>query len=222
MPAISGDTGVDDTGVGDAAVDNTGVGDTGVDDTAAGDTRLCRNDVADDTIDDIATRIMHFCEERHIGIVAAESLTGGLLADAFVRVPGASAVFLGSVVTYDIRAKATILGVDRELLRLHGAVTPEVARQMTTGAEALYSGAADGRSLVALSTTGVAGPGPDGIHPQGEVYIAIAVPDDASSRSSLIQTGVHVRHLQLEGDRQRIRESTVRAVLTSAAELLGV
>ena len=178
------------------------------------------NGASTDT-DEVASRILRFCDERHFAIAAAESLTGGLLADAFVRVPGASSVFLGSVVTYDIRAKATILGVDRELLSTQGAVNPEVARQMCLGAGALYAGAAQGRPLVTLSTTGVAGPGPDGTHPQGEVYIAVAVPDNAPASPSSNRPGVHVRHLQLDGSRQQIRESTVLAVLELVARLLG-
>ena len=80
--------------------------------------------------DELAAAVLAYCETNHFKIAAAESLTGGLLADAFVRVPGASKVFLGSAVTYDIRAKASILGVDAELLRSEGAVHPEVARQM--------------------------------------------------------------------------------------------
>ena len=72
--------------------------------------------------DELAAAVLAYCETNRFKIAAAESLTGGLLADAFVRVPGASKVFLGSAVTYDIRAKASILGVDAELLRREGAV----------------------------------------------------------------------------------------------------
>ena len=88
--------------------------------------------------DELAAAVLAYCETNRFKIAAAESLTGGLLADAFVRVPGASKVFLGSAVTYDIRAKASILGVDAELLRSEGAVHPEVARQMAAGTARLY------------------------------------------------------------------------------------
>lgn len=112
--------------------------------------------------DELAAAVLAYCETNRFKIAAAESLTGGLLADAFVRVPGASKVFLGSAVTYDIRAKASILGVDAELLRREGAVHPEVARQMAFGTARLYRQREDGDCVVGLSTTGVAGPGPDG------------------------------------------------------------
>ena len=89
--------------------------------------------------DELAAAVLAYCEERHFKIAAAESLTGGLLADAFVRIPGASKGFLGSVVTYDIRAKSSILGVDADLLAREGAVHPEVARQMAEAAADLYA-----------------------------------------------------------------------------------
>lgn len=76
--------------------------------------------------DKLAAAVLRYCEANHFKIAAAESLTGGLLADAFVRIPGASKVFLGSAVTYDIRAKAKILGVNADLLAREGAVHPEV------------------------------------------------------------------------------------------------
>ena len=115
--------------------------------------------------DELAAAVLAYCETNRFKIAAAESLTGGLLADAFVRVPGASKVFLGSAVTYDIRAKASILGVDAELLLREGAVHPEVARQMAFGTARLYRQQEDGDRVVGLSTTGVAGPGPDGDKP---------------------------------------------------------
>ena len=104
--------------------------------------------------DELAAAVLAYCETNRFKIAAAESLTGGLLADAFVRVPGASKVFLGSAVTYDIRAKASILGVDAELLRREGAVHPEVARQMAFGTARLYRQQEDGDRVVGLSTTG--------------------------------------------------------------------
>ena len=112
--------------------------------------------------DKLAAAVLRYCEANHFKIAAAESLTGGLLADAFVRIPGASKVFLGSAVTYDIRAKAKILGVNADLLAREGAVHPEVARQMAAGTAQLYRQTEDGDCVIGLATTGVAGPGPDG------------------------------------------------------------
>lgn len=68
------------------------------------------------------------------------------------------ACFLGSAVTYDIRAKASILGVDRGLLEREGAVHPEVARQMAASVAGLYGQPEYADRVIGLSTTGVAGP----------------------------------------------------------------
>ena len=69
-----------------------------------------------ESCDRLAAGILKACEARGAKIACAESLTGGLLADSFVRIPGASNVLLGSAVTYDINAKASILHVNKALL----------------------------------------------------------------------------------------------------------
>ena len=111
--------------------------------------------------DSLAAGILKICEANNTKIACAESLTGGLLADAFVRIPGASNVLLGSAVTYDINAKASILHVDKALLDREGAVHPEIARQMAVGTARLYSQPEYGDRIIGLSTTGVAGPDPE-------------------------------------------------------------
>ncbi|MDD6372987.1 MAG: CinA family protein [Bifidobacteriaceae bacterium] len=165
--------------------------------------------------DALAARILTACRKRGMFICASESLTGGLLADAFVRIPGASSVFLGSAVTYAIEAKAHILGVDSTLLEQQGAVHPEVARQMAVGTVAVYSVPTSriGR-VVGLSTTGVAGPGPDGDKPAGLVYIGIAVPGPNGLRAV-------AEELHLEGTREEVRHLTVLHVLSSLCEALA-
>lgn len=132
--------------------------------------------VMEDRCDEAAAVILKRCRAARVWIAAAESLTGGLLADAFVRIPGASTVFLGSAVTYDIAAKASILRVNEALLRREGAVHPMVAAQMASSTARLYDQAAYRHRVIGLSTTGVAGPGPDGDKPAGLVYVGISVP----------------------------------------------
>ena len=101
--------------------------------------------------DSLAAGILKICEANNTKIACAESLTGGLLADAFVRIPGASNVLLGSAVTYDINAKASILHVDKALLDREGAVHPEVARQMAIGTARLYSQPEYGDRIISLT-----------------------------------------------------------------------
>lgn len=136
-------------------------------------------------------------------LAAAESLTGGALSARIVDVPGASRVFLGGVTTYATPLKAAILGVDPEVLDSAGPVDPRVAVAMAEGVRALM-GADFG-----LATTGVAGPGPQGGHPAGTVYIAIAAPTMSAHRL-----------LALSGTRAQIRARTVDRALELLAEAL--
>ena len=110
-------------------------------------------------------------------LAAAESCTGGLLAKRVTDVPGASAVFLGGVVSYTNSIKSSVLNVPQSLLDEHGAVSEPVARAMAEGARALTG--AD----YALSVTGVAGPDSDERgNPVGLVYIALASPEGTVCR----------------------------------------
>lgn len=110
--------------------------------------------------------------EKGLILGTAESCTGGLIAKRMTDVPGASQVFRGGVVSYTDAVKAQVLHVPEALLRDKGAVSPEVAAAMAEGARAALG------CDLAVSTTGVAGPGPDGRgNPEGLVYLALATPE---------------------------------------------
>lgn len=137
-------------------------------------------------------------------VATAESLTGGLVCAALVDVPGASAVVRGAVVAYQPDVKIDVLGVDAALVAEHGTVNAAVAEQLARGARQRL-GATWG-----LGTTGVAGPGPAEEHPAGTVHVAVAGPD-----------GVTSRLLRIDGDRDAVRRSAVRAVLADLHYRLG-
>lgn len=137
-------------------------------------------------------------------IAVAESLTGGALASAIVDVPGASTVLRGGVVAYATDLKASVLGVDGDLLAREGAVHPLVAEQMAAGVARLAD------ASVGLATTGVAGPDPQDGQPVGTVFVAV----QADGRST-------VRRLALEGDRAAIRAAAVDRAIDLALEVLG-
>ena len=123
-------------------------------------------------------------------LAVAESCTGGLVASEFVAIPGCSSFLLEGCVTYSDQAKLRRLGVQQETLDAFGAVSEQCAREMAEGMR--RSSGAD----YALATTGFAGP--DGGTPQepvGSIYLALSSPD-----------GVMTKHVQLFGDRARIRE----------------
>ncbi|RIX31219.1 CinA family protein [Amnibacterium setariae] len=141
-------------------------------------------------------------------LAVAESLTGGLLADAFVRVPGASAVLNGAVVAYATPLKHSLLGVDAALLDREGPVHAEVARQMASGVRRAC--AVDGRPADAgVATTGVAGPGPQDGRPAGTVWVGAAVGDRVVARTAV-----------LPGDRAAVRAAAVELALEVLLETL--
>lgn len=140
--------------------------------------------------------------ERGETVAVAESLTGGLVVAELVGVPGASAVVRGGVVAYATPVKATVLGVDADLLAARGAVDPEVARQMAAGVRIAL--AVDGvHATWGISTTGVAGPDPQDGKAVGTVFVGIA---DAA--------GAEAVELHLAGDRAAIRSAVVSELLT--------
>ena len=99
----------------------------------------------------------------------AESCTGGLLASSMTSMPGVSAVFPGSVVTYGNRAKIEHLSVAPETIERHGAVSAQCAAEMARGALGMFDAA------IAVSVTGIAGPdGGSDEKPVGTVWFAIA------------------------------------------------
>ncbi|MCU1571284.1 MAG: CinA domain protein [Naasia sp.] len=150
-----------------------------------------------------AQRLLALLGERALTLAAAESLTGGLVADRLVSVPGASAVFRGGIVSYATELKHVLLGVDAALLERSGAVHADVAGQMAEGVR--RSCGAD----VGISTTGVAGPDPQDGHAPGEVYLAVATAE-----------GTRVRRVDLAGSRAEIRAAAVDAVLELAEEVV--
>lgn len=101
-------------------------------------------------------------------IATAESCTGGMVAAALTDVAGSSDVFERGFVTYSNAAKVELLGVSKETLAEHGAVSEAVAREMAEGA--LGRSAAD----IAVSITGIAGPGGSELKPEGRVCFGLA------------------------------------------------
>lgn len=121
--------------------------------------------------------VIRLLKRRGATLATAESCTGGRIAAAFTAEPGASDYFLGGVVAYSNEMKIELLGVEREAIEKHGAVSREVAEQMALGAQRITG--AD----CTLATTGIAGPGggtPE--KPVGTVWIAVATPDSVAAR----------------------------------------
>ena len=130
-------------------------------------------------------------------LVTAESLTGGGIGAAITAVSGASAVYKGGVISYVNEVKQNVLGVPAEVLERYGAVSKWTAGYMVSGVRKLLG--AD----VAVSVTGLAGPGGDEFgHPVGTVFIGY---EDAGKAL--------VKHCVFTGNREEIREQTIETAL---------
>jgi nicotinamide-nucleotide amidase len=140
-------------------------------------------------------------------VATAESLTGGLLGGMLTAAPGASAAYVGGVISYATRLKGSLVGVDPTTLAEFGPVAGPTAAEMAAGVCRTCD--ADW----GVATTGVAGPEPQDGHPVGEVYVAVAHPS-----SGLVE----VRELRLAGDRPTIRAATVSHALDLLAGCLTV
>ena len=113
--------------------------------------------------------MVHLLAGQSRTLAIAESCTGGLIASRITDVPGSSGVFRYGFVTYANEAKRDLLGVSRDALRTHGAVSGPVAQQMAEGA--LEAGGAD----LAVAVTGIAGPaGGSEEKPVGTVFLGLA------------------------------------------------
>jgi nicotinamide-nucleotide amidase len=142
----------------------------------------------DETLPEVVGRLLRRSGRR---LAVAESCTGGLIAQEITEVPGSSEWFLGGVVAYADRAKASFLGVPEALLDRHGSVSDPVARAMAEGARERF-GADFG-----LATTGISGPSggsPD--KPVGLVHIALARPEGTTAERFVFPLDRH-RHRRL-------------------------
>ena len=136
-------------------------------------------------------------------LVTAESLTGGGIGAVLTAVPGSSAVFKGGVISYTDEVKHELLGVDEEILRRYGAVSLWTAGAMASGVRKLL------KADVAVSVTGLAGPGGDEFgHEVGTVFIGFE--NQAKSIA---------KEYRFTGDREAVRRQTTRAALELILEM---
>jgi nicotinamide-nucleotide amidase len=120
--------------------------------------------------DQLADRFLNACAKHGIMASTAESCTGGLIVAALTEIPGSSSVVDRGFVTYSNAAKIEMIGVSKDTLDRHGAVSRDTALEMAAGA------LARSRAGIALAVTGVAGP--DGGSPEkpvGLVWFGLAV-----------------------------------------------
>ena len=149
--------------------------------------------------------VLELCRAGGLTLATAESCTGGLVAARITSVAGSSDVFLGGIVSYANEVKAAELGVAEEVLRAHGAVSPETAAAMADGVRARLG------SDLGVAVTGIAGPGgatPD--KPVGLVYVNAVGPGGARRAAKL----------NFPGDRETVRSRATVATLHLVSKLV--
>ncbi len=147
-----------------------------------------------ETMEEVVGRLLR---EQGKTLAVAESCTGGLVGERITEVPGSSDYFLGGVVAYADRVKATLLGVPESLLLKHGAVSEPVALAMAAGVRERFG--AD----LAVSTTGIAGPGGGtDAKPVGLVWVGFSDGDENTAQD-----------FEFPLDRSRHRMATAQVAL---------
>lgn len=140
--------------------------------------------------------------EKKLSISTAESCTGGMIGSLLTSVSGASEVYGYGFITYANEAKENILGVKTDTLIKYGAVSEQTAHEMALGALNVS------KSDIAISVTGIAGPGGGTKEkPVGLVYTAVAT-----------EKGVNVKKLILKGTRDEVRTQTCESVFADIIE----
>jgi len=143
-------------------------------------------------------------EEKNWRVSCAESCTGGLIAALITEIPGSSRVFGRSFVTYSNISKHDLLGVPKQLLIDHGAVSGEVASSMAQNVLEKTT------ASLTIAVSGIAGPGASDIKPVGTVHMATATAEGV----------VHIKQNFGDLGRTNVRLATVNAAIDMLLERL--
>ena len=140
-------------------------------------------------------------------IVSAESCTAGLLSASLTEIPGSSAFFEQGYITYSNNSKTSVLGVENKTLKKYGAVSEQVAKQMAKGALKRSN------SNIAISITGIAGPGGSDYKPEGLVCFAVTK-KNGKTRTETMEYGPL--------GRSKVRSSAVKTAINLLFEEMSV
>ena len=140
-------------------------------------------------------------------IVSAESCTAGLLSASLTEMPGSSAFFEQGFITYSNHSKTSVLGVENKTLKKYGAVSEQAAKQMAEGALKRSN------STIAISITGIAGPGGSDYKPEGLVCFAVTK-KNGKTRTETMEYGPL--------GRSKVRSSAVKTAINLLIEEMSV
>jgi nicotinamide-nucleotide amidase len=148
--------------------------------------------------------VLALCRAKRLTVATAESCTGGMVGAALTDIAGSSDVYERGVITYSNGAKIALLGVKPETLEAFGAVSEQVAREMAEGL--LFSAPVD----IAVSVTGIAGPGGSEHKPEGRVCFGLATRGACETRT------VEFGALGRAGVRAAARDHALALIATAA------
>lgn len=151
----------------------------------------------------ISKSIIKLLGKKKLTLSVAESVTAGALAAELTSIAGASKVFVGGVIAYSDQVKISELKVKKNDLSKHTAVSEKVAIAMATGARERFN------SDIAISTTGVAGPGRAYGQKAGTAWVGVASKKECFAVA-----------LSLAGDRETIRHAIITSALASLERIL--
>ncbi|MCM1377240.1 MAG: CinA family protein [Clostridium sp.] len=152
----------------------------------------------------VAQVLGELLKERELSVACAESCTGGNIAHRITQIPGSSAYFLGSIVSYSNEVKAEVLNVSRNDINQYGAVSQQVVESMARGVSKLM------RSDCAITTSGIAGPdGGTRFKPVGTVWIGVKYNDQVVSEC-----------IHFKGDRNHVIEGATNHGMVMLINLL--
>ncbi|MDO4281870.1 MAG: CinA family protein [Peptococcaceae bacterium] len=157
----------------------------------------------------LSRRLGALCRDKGWTLATAESCTGGGISAALTAASGASNYFKGSVCAYSAAIKEAVLGVPADIIERHGVVSTETAEAMALGAQRLFT------TTIALSTTGVAGPGPDDDgNPEGLVCTCVRFAE--KTQTFIFEAGAYSPLL----DRDAIRQGCTIFLLEKSLDWL--
>ena len=159
------------------------------------------------TIDTPWEDVVKYLIDKGITISTAESCTGGMISQMITSMAGASEIFPGGICTYSEQVKQETLGVKKQTLERYTVYSPQVASEMSLGAQRLF------KTQAAVGVTGVAGPGSAGDKPAGTVYVSVRLADKEEVRD------LKVYELVKGPDRETVRRISSQLALKMVFEL---
>ena len=174
---------------------------------------------------ELIKKVFFVLRERGIKLITAESLTGGLIASEFTKIPGASEVLWGGYIVYTPQAKISLLNIEPDIIDSFGVVSPQTVEAMALGAvKNFFNASCAPEPAVSIAVSGVAGPSSLEGNPPGTVCVSSAFFCPAPSDLKILKKDAFVfktHTYRFSGSRDEVREQTVNKAFLHVLSLTG-